>query len=125
VVGVEAGSSPLPSLLTGFVADLARSRAIEADEHRRTADLTADLAHLLLRAENLRSALPTAAYRLAQALKLPYAAIEPGAVAAGSIPVTRSPRQRPRSTGTPGPGPDAFQRASSAASGSHIVRHSG
>src|SRR6202022_1549008 len=57
------------AVLTGFVPELARSRAMEADEHRRTADLAADLAHLLLRAENLRSALPTAAYRLAQALK--------------------------------------------------------
>jgi signal transduction histidine kinase len=70
------------ALLVGFVADLARSRAMEAEEHRRSADLAADLAHLLLRAENLRSALPTAAYRLAQALNLPYAAIELQVIAA-------------------------------------------
>ncbi|MCW2913164.1 MAG: integral rane sensor signal transduction histidine kinase, partial [Actinomycetia bacterium] len=64
------------ALVAGFVAELARSRATEADEHRRAADLAAELAHLLLRAENLRSALPTASRCLAQTLKLPYAAIE-------------------------------------------------
>jgi signal transduction histidine kinase len=64
------------ALLASFVAELARSRAIEAEEHRRSADLAAELAHLLLRSEDLRSALPTASRRLAQALNLPYAAIE-------------------------------------------------
>ncbi|MCW2918808.1 MAG: integral rane sensor signal transduction histidine kinase, partial [Actinomycetia bacterium] len=64
------------ALMAGFVAELARSRATEADEHRRAADLAAELAHLLLRAENPRSALPTASRCLAQTLKLPYAAIE-------------------------------------------------
>ncbi|MCW2885309.1 MAG: hypothetical protein QOE54_6791 [Streptosporangiaceae bacterium] len=70
------------ALLASFVAELARSQAIEAAEHRRTADLAAELAHLLLRAENLRSALPTASRCLAQALKLPYAAIKLEVVAA-------------------------------------------
>ncbi|GAA4562848.1 hypothetical protein GCM10023193_30520 [Planotetraspora kaengkrachanensis] len=79
------------ALLAGFVGDLARSRAVEAEEQRRTADLAADLAHLLLRAEDLRTALPAAAQRLAQALDLRYAAIEPAVVAAtgryGALPM--------------------------------------
>ncbi|GAA4585567.1 hypothetical protein GCM10023194_28610 [Planotetraspora phitsanulokensis] len=70
------------ALLVGFVADLARSRAVEAEEQRRTAGLAADLAHLLLRAEDLRTALPAAAQCLAQALELRYAAIEPEVVPA-------------------------------------------
>ncbi|GAA4566879.1 hypothetical protein GCM10023193_44590 [Planotetraspora kaengkrachanensis] len=70
------------ALLAGFVADLARSRAMEAEEQRRTADLAADLAHLLLRSEDLRTTLPAAAQRLAQALELRHAAIEPEVVAA-------------------------------------------
>ncbi|GII33917.1 hypothetical protein Pmi06nite_73590 [Planotetraspora mira] len=70
------------ALLAGFVGDLARSRAVEAEEQRRTADLAADLAHLLLRAEDLRTALPAAAQCLARALELRYAAIEQAVVAA-------------------------------------------
>jgi signal transduction histidine kinase len=71
------------ALLAGFVADLARTRTLEVEEHRRTADLAAGLAaDLVLGAENLRSALPKASHRLAQALKLPYAAIESEVVAA-------------------------------------------
>lgn len=68
------------ALLTGYVGNLARSRAIQAEEHRRTAVLAADLAHLLLRAENLNSALPAAAQCLAQSFDLPNAAIRSGVV---------------------------------------------
>jgi signal transduction histidine kinase len=70
------------AVLAAFIADLARTRAMEAEEYRRTADLAADLAHLLLRSENLCSALPAAAQCLAQALDLRYAAIEPEVVPA-------------------------------------------
>jgi signal transduction histidine kinase len=71
----------LVALLFSFVAALARSQAIEADERRRDADLAADMARLLLRTENLRSALPGASARLARALGLSSAAIELEAVA--------------------------------------------
>ena len=64
------------ALLASSVADLARARAAEADERRREADLAAEMARLLLRTDDLRSALPAAAQRLAQALDLPSAAIE-------------------------------------------------
>jgi len=64
------------ALLASSVADLARARAAEADERRREADLAAEMARLLLRTDDLRTALPAAAQRLAQALELPSAAIE-------------------------------------------------
>jgi signal transduction histidine kinase len=69
------------ALLLSCVAALARSRAIEVDERRREADLAAEMARLLLRTDDLRSALPHAASRLARALALPAAAIELDAVA--------------------------------------------
>jgi signal transduction histidine kinase len=75
------------ALLLGFIAAVARSRAIEADERRREADerrgeadLAAEMARLLLRTDDLRAALPDAASRLAEALALPAAAIELEAV---------------------------------------------
>jgi signal transduction histidine kinase len=64
------------ALLAGSVAGMARSRALEADARQREADLAAELAHLLLRTQHLRSALPAAARRLAQTLQLPSAVIE-------------------------------------------------
>ncbi|MCW2859069.1 MAG: hypothetical protein JWP48_777 [Actinoallomurus sp.] len=39
------------ALLAGFVADLARSRAVEIQKRHRDAELAAELAHVLLRAE--------------------------------------------------------------------------
>ncbi|MFJ2033340.1 DUF4118 domain-containing protein [Streptosporangium sp. NPDC087985] len=70
------------ALLVSSAAALMRSLAIEADERRREAALDARLARLLLRTEHLRSALPAASRRLAQALGLPFLAIELGAVTA-------------------------------------------
>jgi signal transduction histidine kinase len=68
------------AFILASIADLARRRAIEADERRGEADLAAEMARLLLRANDLRSALPGTARRLAQALQLPAAAIELEAV---------------------------------------------
>jgi len=64
------------ALLISAIAGLARSRAAEADERRREADLAAELAHLLLRTRDLRSALPMVSKRLAQRLRLRFADIE-------------------------------------------------
>jgi signal transduction histidine kinase len=76
------------ALVTSLVADVARMRAAEAVECcreaefcRREADLTADLAHLMLHPDDLPSVLPEAARRIAQAFELPCAAIEVEAVA--------------------------------------------
>jgi signal transduction histidine kinase len=69
------------AVLLSFVAALARSRAIEAEQRRGEADLAAEMARVLLRTDDLRSALPVASARLARTLGLPEAAIELEAVA--------------------------------------------
>lgn len=66
--------------LASSVAEVTRARTREAEARRREADLAAEMARLLLRGDDLRAALPTAAARLAQALELTSAAIEMDAV---------------------------------------------
>src|SRR5579884_2842335 len=62
------------------VANLARSRALEAERGRAEADLAAGLARELLAGERTSAALGATARRLSQALSLPSAAIEFGSV---------------------------------------------
>jgi signal transduction histidine kinase len=66
------------TLLAGSISKLARSLAVEIDA-RGEADLSADLARILLHMPDLKTAKPAAAQLLARALKLPYAAIRLGA----------------------------------------------
>ena len=66
------------AVVAGSVAELARSRATEAELRRREADLAAELARLLLSSPGVEPALEPAAARLAEALNLPWAAIELG-----------------------------------------------
>jgi two-component system sensor histidine kinase KdpD len=70
------------AIVASALADAARSRALEADQRRREADLASQMARTLLRGEDLRGALRVAAERLATALELPSAAIELGSVQA-------------------------------------------
>ena len=63
------------ALMTNFGVGLAAARAVQA-ERRREADLAAELARLMLRAADLRSALDRAGELLAQALKLRFAKLE-------------------------------------------------
>jgi two-component system sensor histidine kinase KdpD len=65
--------------IVSTLAELARSRALEAEQRRREADLAAELARLLLGGPDVQAALAPAAQRLADALDLPSAAIELGA----------------------------------------------
>jgi signal transduction histidine kinase len=65
------------ALLASLISRLARSLATEA-EARTESDLTAEVARLMLRAPDLRTALPTAGRHLARVLRLPSAAIELG-----------------------------------------------
>lgn len=58
------------------VAEVTRARTRDAEERRQEADLAAEMARLLLRGDDLAEALPTAAARLAQTLRLGSAAIE-------------------------------------------------
>lgn len=68
------------AIVASALANAARSRALEADQRRREADLSSEMARTLLRGQDLRGALRVAAERLATALDLPAAAIELAAV---------------------------------------------
>jgi two-component system sensor histidine kinase KdpD len=67
------------AVIVSTLAELARARAREAEQRRREADLAAELARLLLGGPDVQAALGPAAERLAAALELPSAAIEPAA----------------------------------------------
>ena len=66
--------------IASSVAEIARARTRDAQERRREADLSAEMARLLLRGNSLAESLPTAAARLARALELDSASIEMEAV---------------------------------------------
>jgi two-component system sensor histidine kinase KdpD len=77
------------ALFASALAELARSRAQEAERRRAEADLAAALAHELLLGEDTQAALASAARRVAEALELTSAAIEPGP----ALPTTADPRR--------------------------------
>ena len=58
------------------LAEVARRRAVEAEQRRQEADLSAEMARLLLRGGRLEETLPAVGARLAQALGLASASIE-------------------------------------------------
>jgi two-component system sensor histidine kinase KdpD len=70
----------LVALVVSAMAELARTRAIEAERRRREADLAATLARELLAGEHTQDALRPAARRLAEALALTSASLELGVV---------------------------------------------
>ncbi|GAA1569587.1 hypothetical protein GCM10009827_109190 [Dactylosporangium maewongense] len=70
------------ALLVSGLANLVRRHAAEISDRRQEADLSADLAHVLLGAEHLHPALDTAAHRIAQTLRIPWAEIAVGGCAA-------------------------------------------
>ncbi|MEV6984941.1 GAF domain-containing protein [Sphaerisporangium sp. NPDC051017] len=70
-------------VLASSITGAARTSAAEARARREEADLAAEQARLLLRAGDLRSALPEASERLARALELPYATVTQQKVAPG------------------------------------------
>jgi signal transduction histidine kinase len=67
------------ALMAWLISKLAQSLAVEVDA-RGEADLSADLARILLCAPDLKTAQPAAAQHLARTLKLPSAAIQLGAI---------------------------------------------
>jgi two-component system, OmpR family, sensor histidine kinase KdpD len=69
------------AVLTSSVTEIARTRATEAELRRREADLTAEMARLLLGGSSVASARRPAARLLAQTLALSSAAIELGEAA--------------------------------------------
>ena len=66
------------AVVASTIAELARSRALEAERRRAEADLAAALARELLQGVDTATALASAARRVAEALGLPSAAIEAG-----------------------------------------------
>ncbi|MDT5184558.1 MAG: hypothetical protein QOI29_2716 [Mycobacterium sp.] len=68
------------ALSVSTLADVARSRAAEADQRRKEADLAAELSRLMLYTGDLGSALDQAAKRLAQVLGLAFAELKLEAV---------------------------------------------
>lgn len=63
------------AIAIGTLADLARSRTLDAEQRRREADLAADLSRLLLGATDVEAALPAAAAQLASAIGVPSATL--------------------------------------------------
>ncbi|MET7394947.1 DUF4118 domain-containing protein [Dactylosporangium sp. NPDC005572] len=69
------------AFLVSALADVGRKHAVQEAERRLEADLSAELARLMLGASDLRSALDATSKRMAAVLDLPAAAIELDAVA--------------------------------------------
>jgi two-component system sensor histidine kinase KdpD len=88
------------ALISSSVAEITRARARDAEERRVEADLAAEMARLLLRGGSLAEDLPTAAARLAQALRLNSAAIEMQAVEGDERTIAFPLREGTRRLGT-------------------------
>ena len=94
---VALAAFTIVALFASALAELARSRAQEAERRRAEADLAAALAHELLLGEDTQAALASAARRVAEALGLTSAAIEPTPDAPRHwIRTAPSPRRRIR-----------------------------
>ena len=76
------------AVVTSSLAERARTRTEEAEDHRREADLALELARLLLRGDDLATSLPAATERLAAALGVPEAAIRLGPVEGSETQLT-------------------------------------
>jgi two-component system sensor histidine kinase KdpD len=75
---VALAAFTIVALVVSTIAEIARNRALEAEQHRRAADLAAQLARELLAGSATRDALAVTARRVAEALAIPSAAIELG-----------------------------------------------
>jgi two-component system sensor histidine kinase KdpD len=80
---VALAAFTIVAVTASTIAELARSRALEAERRRAEADLAATLARELLLGVDTGTALASAARRVAEALGLRSAAIEQGVRAAG------------------------------------------
>ena len=80
--------------VTSTLANAARARASDAERDRAEADLTAEMARLLLGGESLERSLHTVGQRIAQTFNLRSVAVEPSWVAIRRAADGRSPRRR-------------------------------
>jgi two-component system sensor histidine kinase KdpD len=97
---VALGVFFVTAVVASELAQRARTRAEEADQRRREADLAAEMARLLLRSDNLHAALGDVAHRLSQMLGLTSAAIELRAVDAEERRLAFPLREGPSQLGT-------------------------
>lgn len=88
------------AVLTSALADLSRLRAVEAQE----SDLTAEMARLLLHADDVAAVLPAVAQRIARALDLRAAAIELETVPNDTVPNDTVPSGTGPGESVPGEG---------------------
>ena len=70
-----AGAFLVVAVATSSVSELARARAVEAERRRAEADLTAEMAQVLLARAGVEDALPPIGRRLAAVFGLPWASI--------------------------------------------------
>ncbi len=82
----------IAAVLASSLAEVARRRALEAEQRRQEADLSAEMARLLLRGGRLEETLPAVSERLARALDLPSASIVALPVD-GTFPLREGARQ--------------------------------
>ena len=97
---VALGVFLVAAVVASTLAQRARDRTAEAEQRRREADLSAEMARLLLRGEQFSEALAAAAQRLAAALQLPSASIELSPVEADERRLVFPLREGPRQIGT-------------------------
>jgi two-component system sensor histidine kinase KdpD len=88
------------AIATGLIADLARARALEADQRRREADLAAELAQVLLGGPGMHEALALASQRLAVAIGVGAASLELQEATPGERQVAFALRQSDQRIGT-------------------------
>src|ERR1700754_1038475 len=82
----------IAAVLASSVTEVARRRAEEAEQRRQEADLSAEMARLLLRGGRLEETLPAVSERLPRAVQLRSASIAVEAVP-GTIPLREGTRQ--------------------------------
>src|SRR3954471_6485797 len=82
----------IAAVLASSLTEVARRRAEEAEQRRQEADLSAEMARLLLRGGRLEETLPAVSERLARAFELPSASIVARPVE-GTFPLREGARQ--------------------------------
>jgi two-component system sensor histidine kinase KdpD len=97
---VAFASLAVVALMAGLLGSLARDRAIEAEQRRQEADLSTEMARLLLGGSRLDAALAATAQRLAVAIGASSAAIELGVMAGDERRVAFALRDRDSTIGT-------------------------
>ena len=93
-LGRARSSSWSSPAVTSTLAGAARARADEAERRRREADLTAEMARVLLGGESIEDSLRVVGQRIAQAFELPWVEVEPGWSDSDRAPAGAADRRR-------------------------------